>query len=190
MANLSKYLTDSNVESYFESAIFDSRFIKGMIDIDGILILSKKENEKFRMRLIEDYYKRTLKNDIYFIKIGNRIIYTYQYNEFKEFYKHQNIECFKLDFESLVVLLFVNEFGEAIGYRRALIIARNAIYDDTEELIEYLGLEEKTYVRFLNCQYELEDKISLKAINDFYNINFRTQKSLSNIKLERLCFYG
>lgn len=161
----------NNVNCYydFESAIIDSRFIRGTIDDSGHLVMNKKESDKFRRKILEDYYNFKIQNDIFFFKQGKVIFF-----EYKEGI-HRDTKTFKLDFDSLIILLFTSTYINLIGLRRCLLIAYNTLDDRVEKFISFVGIKDESYAKFMSGASELKNEITLRQIWDFYGNEMRPQ---------------
>jgi hypothetical protein len=142
-------------------AILDSRLIPGNIR-DNCLFLSKEVNFELRKTLFEDYLKLKIDRFIFLKQVDQFILIDYK--------SIQGEDIYHIDFETLMILLFTTQYQDEIGLRRSLIIANNLLDDRSEELVEYLGISEKRFIKFLQGYSELQDDITLGKVCSFYHL--------------------
>lgn len=157
-------------------AILDSRLIPGSIR-DDCLFLSKEVNFELRKKLFEDYLKLKIDRFIYLKQVDQFILIDYK--------SIQGDDIYHIDFETLMILLFTTQYQDEIGLRRCLIIANNLLDDRSEELIEYLRIGEKKFLKFMQGYSELEHTLTLSKISDFYHMESHHEEYYQRIYLQK-----
>jgi hypothetical protein len=157
------------------SAILSSRLFVGTIKHD-CLLLSDSANFQLRKALFEDYLDLKIESKVYFRMVDEFLLVSYS--------KQEGGLTHSISFKELMVRLFVAQYQKEIGIRRSLIIANNSLDDKTEEFIEWTGISEARYLKFMQGYSELDRILTLSKICEFYGLSDNKEQQYSRIELE------
>lgn len=153
--------------NYFLTAVKKKLVFCGTININH-LVLCRKEYIYLSEYFVKLFQTGKAKDNIYVLQEGPVIAFI-DINP-DEAKKHKNI--YKIDFFNFIYQLYLSIYDGIIDDRRTLIIAHEALNENTDDICDLFNISKHKLKLFMNGNSEYDREIKLKKLCNYLDVKF------------------